>query len=178
MTPPDDTHILHGAFGDEPQTVPLVVYENEGVRRVVGEATITPHPDKLVIEGHISDAEMAEKFTNAIKWMDGFSLLATPSPKPRPKQKDPLTPEERQAKLLIELQKRPSMTVNEAWTFGHQQGFYLGGDAADTKADLDALCASNKADRTDGFWRHINEADRIRLKHAQWADYWTARKRV
>jgi hypothetical protein len=78
----EDLHILPGAFGDEPKTVPLVVYEGDGQRRVVGEATITPGPDSLGISGHIVDPDMAKKFTNALGWMDGFSLLTTPSPKP------------------------------------------------------------------------------------------------
>jgi hypothetical protein len=43
-----DSHIRPGAFGDKPKTVPLVVYEKDGTRRVVGEATlIPPAKDKL-----------------------------------------------------------------------------------------------------------------------------------
>jgi len=89
-----------------------------------------------------------------------------------------VTPRERQDALLEELKLRDSMTVMDAWNFGHALGFYHGGDAArETITDLNALCQRNQAFKTEGFWRHINEPDHIRLKHKKWADYWTAKKR-
>lgn len=82
-----------------------------------------------------------------------------------------VTPEERQQALLEELRKRGKMDVVSAWAFGNEQGFYSGA-AWLAKADLEALCQSNQAKRHDGFWRHINEADREKYMKS-WADYWT-----
>lgn len=87
---------------------------------------------------------------------------------------DVLAPEARQDALLEELQKRSSMTVEEAWRFGHERGFYKGGDGPETKRDLMALCQRRKARRIDGFWRHIHEPDRIRSRYTRWADHWKA----
>jgi hypothetical protein len=83
-------------------------------------------------------------------------------------------PDQRQAALLTELRSRESMTVVEAWQFGHEHGFYVGGEGPEAKRDLMALCQRNQARRHDGFWRHIGEPDRIRLRFKRWADYWTA----
>lgn len=73
--------ILPGAFGEEPKTVPLVIYTASGERRVVGEATITPEPERLSIKGHIFDPEVAKQVGYATEWMDGLSLMTTPTPK-------------------------------------------------------------------------------------------------
>lgn len=85
-----------------------------------------------------------------------------------------LTPEERQEVLLKELRNRSSMTVVEAWAFGHGSGLYRGGDAPTVKQDLMALCAQRKARRIDGFWRHIGEPNCIRNRYPRWADHWKA----
>lgn len=87
---------------------------------------------------------------------------------------DALTPERRQEALLEELQRRSSMTVVEAWAFGHGCGFYKGGDAPEVKRDLMALCQRRKARRVEGFWRHIHEPDHIRSRYPRWADHWKA----
>jgi hypothetical protein len=86
-------------------------------------------------------------------------------------------PEERQLTLLEELRRRGSMTVEEAWYFGHSLGFYRGGEGSVAKSDLNALCQQNQARRTDGFWRHAHEPDHIRQKYKKWADYWTPIRR-
>ena len=78
----DDMHILPGAFGDEPKTVPLVIYEAGGKRRVIGEATLTPRAGYLGIKGHITDPEVAKQVEYAVTWMDGLSMMTTPTPKP------------------------------------------------------------------------------------------------
>lgn len=84
-----DSHILPGAFGDEPKTVPLVIYEADGTRRVIGEATLTPQQSNLAVQGHIFDPEVAKQVGYAVEWMDGFSLMTAPSPKhpPPPRSK-------------------------------------------------------------------------------------------
>lgn len=87
-----------------------------------------------------------------------------------------VTPEERQTALLEELGRRNSMTVEEAWNFGHELGFYEGGEGSEAKRDLMALCRKQLANRHDGFWRHINEADHIRQRYKRWADYWTLKR--
>lgn len=69
--PHDDPHILPGAFGDKPKTVPLVVYEKGGTRRVVGEATFTPDESGFHISGAVSDPEM-KKLAEAD--VSGFSI--------------------------------------------------------------------------------------------------------
>lgn len=83
-----DEHILPGAFGEEAKTVPLVVYMPDGKRRVVGEATITPEPTRLSIEGYIFDREIAKQVGYATEWMDGLSLMTTPTPKFKKPKKD------------------------------------------------------------------------------------------
>lgn len=68
---PHDEHIAPGAFGDEPKTVPLVVYDKDGTRRVVGEATVTPNDRGIHISGNITDPEM-KKF---VEELGGFGAL-------------------------------------------------------------------------------------------------------
>jgi adenine-specific DNA methylase len=85
------------------------------------------------------------------------------------------TPRERQDALLEAMRRRGYLTVTDAWKVGHELGFYVGGDGGMAKADLTAIAGRNQATRTDGFWRHINEPDRIRLQHKYWSDYWTPR---
>ena len=84
-----------------------------------------------------------------------------------------VTAEERQEILLKAMRERGYLTVDDAWNVGHNHGFYQGGEGMLAKDDLNALAQRNQARRTDGFWRHSNEPDRIRLKHKHWADYWT-----
>lgn len=81
--------------------------------------------------------------------------------------------EERQKVLLNMLNTLGSLTVQKAWEVGHSAGFYIGGDVGLVKDDLKALSNQRLARRHDGFWRHINEPDRIRRKYKRWADYWT-----
>ena len=50
-----DDIILPGAFGDEPKKLPLVYYDTEGKRHIVGEATIEVKDHGLSIRGHIVD---------------------------------------------------------------------------------------------------------------------------
>ena len=87
-TAPYDDHILPGAFGDESKTVPLVIYEPGGKRRVIGEATLTPTDRALGIHGHIVDPEIAKQVGYATEWMNGLSLLTTPSPKSKKQKSD------------------------------------------------------------------------------------------
>lgn len=54
----DDLHILPGAFGDVPKKLPLVIYEKDGTRKVVGEATIVPDDNGFHISGAVTDPEM------------------------------------------------------------------------------------------------------------------------
>lgn len=86
-----------------------------------------------------------------------------------------VTPRERQDALLVVMRHRGHLTVTGAWGVGHLLGFYKGGEATKAKDDLNALCQRNQARRTEGFWRHINEPNPIRLRHKHWADYWTPR---
>ena len=45
--PDEDPYIIMpGAFGSEPKTVPLVRYDKDGKRHVIGEAAV--HPDGIV----------------------------------------------------------------------------------------------------------------------------------
>lgn len=87
-----------------------------------------------------------------------------------------ITPEERQEVLFKALLVRPSMTVQEAWEFGHELGFYRGGEARKAKDDLNALCKTHRGRvrRIDGFWRHAHEPDSIRTRYERWADNWKA----
>lgn len=71
---PHDPRILPGAFGDEPKTVPLVVYEKDGTRRVIGEATLTSDKDGLRIEGDLMDDEASKIIKHAMTRLDGFTL--------------------------------------------------------------------------------------------------------
>jgi hypothetical protein len=70
-----DDHILPGAFGDEPKTVPLVIYEKDGKRRVVGEATLSQDENGLHIEGNVTDPEAKKIISQTI---DGFSFTRDP----------------------------------------------------------------------------------------------------
>lgn len=74
--PNDETHdhILPGAFGDKPKTVPLVVYEKDGTRKVVGKATITTDEGGLHLAGNVTDPDM-QKF---VKETVGFGAAANP----------------------------------------------------------------------------------------------------
>lgn len=51
---PDD-HILPGAFEKTDKTLPVVVYEKDGTRRVVGEGTIEVVDGALKMSGIITD---------------------------------------------------------------------------------------------------------------------------
>lgn len=82
---------------------------------------------------------------------------------------------EEQVLLLGEVRRRGTLTVAEAWEFGHSQGFYVGGDAPKAKADLNALVSHRQARRIDGFWRHAHEPDWIRRQYLRWADNWVPR---
>lgn len=64
---PHDEHILPGAFGEEPKTVPLVVYEKDGTRRVVGSATVSQDKDGLHLTGHITDPDTQKLVETIIK---------------------------------------------------------------------------------------------------------------
>lgn len=86
-----------------------------------------------------------------------------------------ITAFERQTRLLEEMRRRGHLTHNQAWTFGHEQGFYAGGHGDVTLFDLNALAQRNQARRHDGFWRHCDEPDRERYKI--WSDYWTPQER-
>lgn len=83
-------------------------------------------------------------------------------------------PENRQEALFKALLVRSSMTIQEAWEFGHELGFYRGGEVQKVKDDLNALCKKHRGrvQRVDGFWRHINEPDHIRTQYKRWADNW------
>jgi len=78
--PNDETHdhILPGAFGNEPKTVPLVIYEKDGERRVVGEATITPDETGFHISGSVTDVAM-KRFVERIL-TQGFSANTKDEP--------------------------------------------------------------------------------------------------
>lgn len=84
-----------------------------------------------------------------------------------------VTAEERQAALLDYLHQVGWLDATRAWTFGHNAGFYRGGEGYLAKTDLKALSKAGKAIAHDGFWRHINEPDHMRKKYKNWADYWT-----
>lgn len=60
----------------------------------------------------------------------------------------------------------------EAWEFGYSQGFYVSAEGPKAKDDLNALVSHRQARRVDGFWRHTNEPDHIRLQYLRWADNW------
>lgn len=53
----EDIRILPGAFGEIPKTVPVVIYEKDGSRRVIGNATITPREDGFRIDGNITEEQ-------------------------------------------------------------------------------------------------------------------------
>ena len=89
---------------------------------------------------------------------------------------NPPTAEARQEALLDAMRRRGYLTVTDAWQIGYALDFYQGGEAPLAKDDLNALAKRNQARRVDGFWRHINEPDHIRLKHKHWADYWVPRR--
>lgn len=80
-----------------------------------------------------------------------------------------------QVLLLGEVRRRGTLTVTEAWKFGYSKGFYKGGDGPKTKEDLNALVGHRVARRVDGFWRHINEPDKVRLRYLRWSDNWVPR---
>lgn len=88
-----------------------------------------------------------------------------------------VAPENRQEALFKALQVRHSMTVDEAWEFGHELGFYEGGEARKAKDDLNALCQRyrDRVRKVDGFWRHAHESDRMRTQYKRWADNWVLR---
>jgi hypothetical protein len=79
----DSTHIRPGAFGDKPKTLPLVVYDKDGNRHVVGEATITPEEDGLKMDANVTDPVMKELFQENI-----FGLGAISNPKFEKEKKD------------------------------------------------------------------------------------------
>lgn len=87
------------------------------------------------------------------------------------------TARERQDALLEAMRRRGYLTITMAWEVGANLGFYRGGEIDLVKSDLNAIAGRNQAHRTDGFWRHINEPDSIRIKHRHWADYWTPKGR-
>lgn len=72
----DDPHILPGAFGEKPKKLPLVIYDKDGQRHVVGDATITPEEEGLKIEGNVTDPAMKKLITQ-----DVFGLGAIANPK-------------------------------------------------------------------------------------------------
>lgn len=88
-----------------------------------------------------------------------------------------VSPEHRQEALFKALLVRHSMTVQEAWEFGHELGFYEGGEGRKAKDDLNALCKTHRGRvrKVDGFWRHAHEPDRIRTRYKRWADNWVVR---
>lgn len=70
---PDD-HILPGAFDKSEKTVPLVVYDKDGTRQVVGDATISIFEGGIGIEGHVTDPELMKMVSAATNMLDGFSI--------------------------------------------------------------------------------------------------------
>lgn len=77
--------------------------------------------------------------------------------------------------LLEAMRRRGHLTVETAWEVGHIAGFYTGGDGGQAKRDLNRLAQRNQAVRHDGYWRHINEPEHMRVKYKYWSDYWTPR---
>lgn len=73
-----------------------------------------------------------------------------------------VTPENRQEALLKALQVRSSMTIDEAWKFGNELGFYRGGEIQKVKDDLNALCTRYRG--------------RVLRVDKRWADNWKVRR--
>lgn len=71
----DDLHILPGAFGDEPKTVPIVVYEADGTRKVVGTATFSTTETGLDLAGTITDPELTKLVEQNVH---EFGVIADP----------------------------------------------------------------------------------------------------
>lgn len=57
---------------EKSKVIPLVVYDADGTRRVVGEG-------KLTLEGHVSDPEVAKMISASARILDGFSLKDPPT---------------------------------------------------------------------------------------------------
>jgi hypothetical protein len=69
----EDYRILPGAFGDKPQTVPLVIYEPDGTRRIVGEATLTPTEVGFDVSSNVTDPAV-KKMLEAVAMLPEFAI--------------------------------------------------------------------------------------------------------
>lgn len=74
---------------------------------------------------------------------------------------------ERLAHLALFVRRRRATTLTDAFNWGALEGFYVGGDGPLVQDDLNALCASSRAQRHDGYWK--TGAPRS----IRWPTYWT-----
>lgn len=59
--------------GDDPQTVPLVYYDNEGERHVVGKAAVQIKDGEVIALGQLSEHALVHEFSGGVN-LEGFSL--------------------------------------------------------------------------------------------------------
>lgn len=76
---PDDrfTRFDPGAFDFVSKTVPLVIYDADGERKVIGEATLTPDETGLDIESKVTDPEVANLIAGKDE-LSGFAIYNQP----------------------------------------------------------------------------------------------------
>lgn len=64
---------------EKSKVIPLVVYDADGTRRVVGEGKLTLEETGIRLEGHVSDPEVAKMISASARTLDGFSLKDPPT---------------------------------------------------------------------------------------------------